>query len=339
MILQSVLWKDGEIVIIDQTKLPERLEYKTLKNIDDVTEAILNMRVRGAPLLGAIGALGLALIAYNNRYKNREELLRLLDDARKKILDTRPTAVNLAWGVNRVYKKALETEGDIDTIVEEATKILHEDIRINRSIASLGSKLINDGDTILTHCNTGSLATVSIGTALGVILEALREGKNFEVYITETRPKLQGARLTAFELLLAGKTPTLIVDSAVAYTIKNKKINKIFVGADRILKDGTTYNKIGTLQIALAAKEYGAEFYVVAPSSTFDLEHEKKEIEVEIRDGKEITHIGNVRIAPEGVNTFNPAFDETPPKFITAFITEKGIIEKPFHTNIPKILS
>jgi methylthioribose-1-phosphate isomerase len=338
MILKSVFWKEGKIIIIDQTKLPGKLEYRTLDSIDDVIEAIVNMRVRGAPLLGVVGALSMALTAYKHRDRGGEEIIKALESARNKVVKSRPTAVNLEWGVNRVLKRARETSGDYKAIVKEAITVMNEDIMVNARMARVGSELIEDGDRILTHCNTGSLATVSIGTALGVILEAIKQGKNIEVYITETRPVLQGARLTAFELILAGIKPILIVDSAVAFTIKKKGINKIFVGADRILRDGTTYNKIGTLQIALAAREYGAEFYVVAPTSTFDLVRGREDIEIEIRGKDEITRIKGIRIAPDDVETYNMAFDETPPELIKGFITEKGIIRPPFSENINRVV-
>lgn len=338
MILKSIFWKEGKIVIIDQTMLPDRLEYRVLSDVDDVIDAIINMRVRGAPLLGVIGALAIALTAYKYRDRKRKEMIRELEIVGEKIVKSRPTAVNLEWGVNRLLKKARETDGDYNKIINEALTVMNEDIMVNTTIAKIGSELIKDGDRVLTHCNTGSLATVEVGTALGVILEAIKQGKNIKVFITETRPVLQGARLTAFELILAGIKPILIVDSAVAFTIKSKNINKVFVGADRILRDGTTYNKIGTLQIALAAREYGADFYVVAPTSTFDLKRDKKDIEIEIRRKDEITKIRDVRIAPDNVETYNIAFDETPPELIKGFVTEKGIITQPFLENISKII-
>ena len=235
MILKSIFWKEGKIVIIDQTMLPDRLEYRVLSDVDDVIDAIINMRVRGAPLLGVIGALAIALTAYKYRDRKRKEMIRELEIVGEKIVKSRPTAVNLEWGVNRLLKKARETDGDYNKIINEALTVMNEDIMVNTTIAKIGSELIKDGDKVLTHCNTGSLATVEVGTALGVILEAIKQGKNIKVFITETRPVLQGARLTAFELILAGIKPILIVDSAVAFTIKNKNINKVFVGADRIL--------------------------------------------------------------------------------------------------------
>lgn len=339
MVLQSIFWKDGKILIIDQTKLPDKLEYITLNTLEDVAEAIVNMKVRGAPLIGVTGALGLALVAYKNRNKSFGELIKLLDEAREILEKTRPTAVNLFWALKQVYETAIKTKGNVEKIVSSALSILKNDIVVNKRIADIGSELIEDGDIILTHCNTGSLATVSIGTALGVILEAHKKGKRFKVFITETRPKLQGARLTAFELVTAGLKPYLIVDSAVAYTVKTMGVNKIFVGADRILRDGTTYNKIGTLQLALAAKKFGSKFYVVAPSSTFDLHSNREDIKVEERDPDEVRMIGNKYITVKDINVYNPAFDETSPDMIDAFITEYGIIEKPFEENIINKLS
>ena len=335
MIIQSILWRDGDIIIVDQTKLPNKLVYKRLKKLDEVLEAIVNMRVRGAPLLGVIAALALALVAVKEK---SDDLLLTLEEAGKKLLNTRPTAVNLEWGVKTIIEYARKNPNR-EEIVKKAVNLLYDDFYINKKIAEIGSKLIKDGDKVLTHCNTGSLATVSIGTALGVILEAIKEGKEFEIYITETRPKLQGSRLTAFELYLAGVDPILIVDSAVAFTIKEKRINKIFVGADRVLRDGTTFNKIGTLQIALAAKEYGADFYVVAPASTFDLNRTIEDVQIELRSEDEVRKIGRHYITIPNIKVYNPAFDLTPPKYITAFITEKGVIYPPFSKNILEIIS
>jgi len=335
MIIQSILWRDGDIIIVDQTKLPNKLIYKRLKKLDDVLEAITSMRVRGAPLLGVIAALSLALVAVKEK---SDDLLLTLKEAGKKLLNTRPTAVNLEWGVKTIIEYA-RINPNREEIVKKAVNLLYNDFYINKKIAEIGSKLIKDGDKVLTHCNTGSLATVSIGTALGVILEAIKEGKEFEIYITETRPKLQGSRLTAFELYLAGVNPILIVDGAVAFTIKGKRINKIFVGADRILRDGTTFNKIGTLQIALAAKEYGADFYVVAPTSTFDLNRTIEDVQIELRSEDEVRKLGGHYITIPKIKVYNPAFDITPPKYITAFITEKGVIYHPFSKNILEIIS
>ncbi|HIE36606.1 TPA: S-methyl-5-thioribose-1-phosphate isomerase, partial [Candidatus Geothermarchaeota archaeon] len=284
MYLRSIEWVDGAIKIIDQTKLPEKLEYKYLTELDDVVEAIKNMRVRGAPLIGITAVLGLALVAYQNKGKSDDELLEILRYAYKRLKSSRPTAVNLVNMMNLLMEYARKNP-DPDDIILYATRLMDQDIETNRKLSEYGSNLIEDGDIVLTHCNTGSLATVSIGTALGVILRAFEKGKNFKVVITETRPKLQGARITAFELLYAGIKPILIVDSAVSYAIKSIGITKIFVGADRILRDGTTFNKIGTYQIAITANYHNIPFYVVAPTSTLDLINDVEGVVIENRDG------------------------------------------------------
>jgi methylthioribose-1-phosphate isomerase len=333
------MWKKGKIVIIDQTKLPHKLVYKELSNIDDVVEAIINMRIRGAPLLGVAAALGLALVAYHHRDLSRDKLLEKLYVAANKLKKTRPTAVNLFNSIEKMLNIARSSSDISRDVVNAALDALREDIQTNEKIAEIGQEIIDDGDVILTHCNTGSLATVSIGTALGVITEAYKQGKNIKVYFTETRPKLQGARLTAFELLNEGIEAYLITDSAVAYTIKSKNISKVIVGADRILCNGTVYNKIGTYQIAIVSKELGAKFYVVAPSSTFDLQSSEKEVIIEEREKEEVIRILDCQIAPEKISVYNPAFDATPPKYIDGIITEKGLIKPPYERNIKRIIT
>lgn len=329
MYLRSIEWVDGNIKIIDQTKLPESLEYKYLKNIDDVVEAIRNMRVRGAPLIGVTAALGLALVAYQNKDKKSEQLLNILKDAYEKLRNSRPTAVNLVNMMNILMNYA-EQNPFPHKIVSYALELMEKDVETNRKIAEYGSELIEDGDVVLTHCNTGSLATVSVGTALGVILKAFEKGKKFKVIITETRPKLQGARITAFELMYAGIKPILIIDSAVSHVIKSLGVKKIFVGADRILRDGTTFNKIGTYQIAISAKYHDIPFYVVAPTTTFDLTSNIEDVIIENRGKEEVIKCGDRYIAPKDVDVYNPAFDATPPQLISGIVTEQGIYYPPF---------
>lgn len=332
--LQSIYWKNGKIVIIDQTKLPISLEYKVLENIDEVAEAIISMRVRGAPLIGVTAALGLAQVAYQNRDLSKDQLILKLEKAADKLRKTRPTAVNLFFAINRIMSVAYQSPEPARNIIEEALNMLREDIEINQKIAEIGQEIIENGDIILTHCNTGSLATVSVGTALGIITYAHEIGKKIKVYATETRPKLQGARLTMFELLYAGIDSYLIPDTAVAYTMKTKKIKKVIVGADRILRDGTTYNKIGTYQIAIVAREMKIKFYIAAPTSTFDLEKNRESVVIEERGGEEVIYFDKCQIAPSNANVFNPAFDETPPEYIDGIITEYEILKKPFEKNI-----
>lgn len=336
--LKSILWKDGKVVIIDQTKLPASLEYRVLENIDDVAEAIKSMRVRGAPLIGVTAALGLALVAYKYRDMNRDHVINELEKAAGILRKTRPTAVNLFYAIDRVMSSVYSSSNPAEAAINEALRIYNEDIEANRRMAELGASLIDDGDVILTHCNTGSLATVSIGTALGAIIYAHNQGKKIKVYATETRPKMQGSRLTMFELINAGVDAYLIPDTAVAYTFMNKDINKVFVGADRILMDGTLYNKIGTFQIALIAKFFNAEFYTVAPFSTIDLKSKRGDVIIEERSKDELIFINGVQTAPMDAKVFNPAFDMTPPEYITAIVTDKGIIRPPFGEGIRKIL-
>ncbi len=329
MYLRSIEWDDGKIKIIDQTKLPETLEYKYLTSLEDVVEAIRNMRVRGAPLIGATAVLGLALVAYQNRDKSGESLISILKNAYEELRRSRPTAVNLINMMNVLMEYAKKNPVS-HKIVSYALELMEQDVEINRKIAEYGSELIEDGDVVLTHCNTGSLATVSIGTALGVILRAFEKGKKFKVIITETRPKLQGARITAFELIYAGFKPILIVDSAVSHVMKSLGVTKIFVGADRILRDGTTFNKIGTYQIAISAKYHRIPFYVVAPTTTFDLVNNVSDVIIENRDKEEVIKCGGKYIAPIDVDVYNPAFDATPPELISGIVTEKGIYYPPY---------
>ncbi|MDH5461049.1 MAG: S-methyl-5-thioribose-1-phosphate isomerase [Candidatus Bathyarchaeota archaeon] len=327
--MRTIEWKDGTVVTIDQTKLPHTLKFLHINNCKELSLAISEMRLRGAPLLGVAAAYGLALTAYHSKAKEKKELLRELENAANMLMGTRPTAVNLFWAVNRVLKKAKDASGDVKTVVEvvvkEAQKTAEEDVEVNRRIGEHGSKLIDDGDVVLTHCNAGSLATVDYGTALGVIRTAWKQGKQIEVIATETRPKLQGARLTAFELKRDGIPVTLITDSTVGYAMSRGLIKKVVVGADRIVQDAVI-NKIGTYTIAVLADEHSIPFYAAAPTSTFDLVHTSKEVAIEERDPEEITSFGSQRIAPNGVDALNPAFDATPLKYVSAIICENGVL-------------
>jgi len=327
--VRTIEWKDGVVVTIDQTKLPNELVFLNMEKCSDVSSAIENMKLRGAPLIGVAAAYGLALTAFHSKAKNREDLIREIEESAENLRKTRPTAVNLFWAINRIVKKAQETSGDskaiAKAIIEEAQRMADEDVEINRKIGKHGSKLIDNGDVVLTHCNAGSLATVDYGTALGVIRAAWNQDKQIKVIATETRPKLQGARLTAYELKRDGIPVTLITDSMVGYVMSKQLVNKVVVGADRIVRDAVI-NKIGTYNIAVLAHEHGIPFYVAAPTSTMDLSHTSDDAIIEERNPEEVTHLRSERIAPKGIKVINPAFDITPLRYVSAVITEEGIL-------------
>jgi methylthioribose-1-phosphate isomerase len=327
--MKTIEWEDGEVSTIDQTKLPTQTIRLKLRNCTEVAEAIRRMQIRGAPLLGATAAYGLALAAYHSRARSREELLEELANCAQILKETRPTAVNLFWAIDRMLAKATKTKGDADAIqkmvVEEAQRIAAEDVAANRRIGMHGSALIDDGDTVLTHCNAGSLATVDYGTALGVIRAAWSAGKRIQIIATETRPLLQGARLTAYELSREGIPVTLATDSMVGCLMSKGLIDKVVVGADRIVKDAVV-NKIGTYTISVLAHEHRIPFYVAAPKSTFDLKRLAKDVTVEERSIDEVVKFGDQRIAPPGVLACNPAFDLTPVRYVTAIICEDGVL-------------
>jgi methylthioribose-1-phosphate isomerase len=320
-------------------KLPHKTELLELKSCSEVAEAIKNMKIRGAPLIGAAAAYALALTAHHSKAKRRKQLIRELEEAAETLRKTRPTGVNLFWAVDRILNKARTFQGSVKElaalIIDEANRIAEEDVAANRSIGRHGAILINDGDTVLTHCNAGALATVDYGTAIGVIRAVVEQGKKVRVIATETRPKLQGARLTAYELMRDGIPVTLISDTMVGYVMYKRMVDKVIVGADRIVRDAVI-NKIGTYQIAILAKEHGIPFYVAAPKSTFDLAHRAADITIEERNPEEVTYIGSMRIAPEGVQALNPAFDITPIKHVTAIICEEGILYKDDLTKISR---
>ena len=329
--MRTIEWQNGTVLTIDQTRLPHETVILKMKSCEEIAEAIKSMRIRGAPLLGAAAAYALALTAHYSKAKNREEIVKELEKAADLLRKTRPTAVNLFWAIERILTKAKGFSGNAKAlaaaVVEEAKKIADEDAAANRLIGKYGAQLISKGDTVLTHCNAGALATVEYGTALGVIRAAWEQGKKVKVFATETRPKLQGARLTAYELVRDGIPVTLITDSMVGYVMQKRLVNKVVVGADRIVKDAVI-NKIGTFTVAVLAKEHGIPFYVAAPKSTFDLKITSADVIIEERDPKEVTNIGSIRIAAEGVNILNPAFDVTPLKYVTAIICESGILFK-----------
>ena len=330
MELRTVEWKDDSVIMIDQTKLPNELVFAKYTDYNDVAEAIRTLVVRGAPAIGVSGAFGMALAVLQSSSENIEGLLSDLKKAKKILFETRPTAVNLSWGLEKIMKIAEQgkTVSEIkDIVVAKAKEMAEDDININKKMGKNGAKLFENNDTIMTHCNAGALATVAYGTALGVIRATNESGKNIKVIATETRPVQQGSRLTAFELKHDGIDVILIPDTAVGYTMANNLVNGVVVGADRILQTGHVFNKIGTYQVATMAKQHNIPFYVAAPLSTFDLESRPEAIIIEQRKPSEVTRIGDKKTAPDGIDVINPAFDMTPPDLISGIITEKGIVE------------
>ena len=326
--MRTITWQDGTVITIDQTRLPLETVTLKIKTVEEMAEAIKNLRVRGAPLLGAAAAFGLALAAYHSHASCVSELLAELEDAAQTLRSTRPTAVNLFWAANRVLEKARDFKGDVEElksiVIIEAQSIADEDAAANQAMGENGATLINDGNVILTHCNAGALATVEFGTALGMIRAAWKQGKKIRVIATETRPLLQGARLTAYELKRDGIPVTLITDSMVGYVMQKRLVDKVVVGADRIVQDAVI-NKIGTFTVAVLAHEHGVPFYVAAPKSTFDLSRTSADVVIEERKSAEVTHYGGQQVAAEGVGVLNPAFDITPLKYVSAIIHEGGV--------------
>jgi methylthioribose-1-phosphate isomerase len=329
--MRTIKWQYGSVITVDQTKLPLETVTLKIKTVDEMAEAIKYLRVRGAPLLGACAAFGIALAAYNSKACCVSELLAELEAAAEILKNTRPTAVNLFWAADRVLGKARDFSGNVQGlktfVIKEAQKIAEEDAEANRLIGENGAVLIDNGDVILTHCNAGELATVEYGTALGVIRTALKQGKKIKVIATETRPLLQGARLTAYELKRDEIPVTLITDSMVGYVMSKNLVDKVVVGADRVVRDGVA-NKIGTLTIAVLAHENRVPFYVAAPKSTFDLTRTSSDIIIEQRKPEEVTHYGGKQVAAEGIDVLNPAFDITPLKYVSAIIHEDGVYYK-----------
>ena len=340
MDMKTVEWKNNSVIMIDQTKLPNELVLVTFTDFHDVAKAIKNLVVRGAPAIGVSGAFGMALAVLQSNATSNEELLSHLENAKKILFATRPTAVNLEWGLEKIMSVA-KTGDTVDRIKElvisEAKKMADEDIKINKTMGKNGSVLFDNDDTIMTHCNAGALATVAYGTALGVIRATKESGKNVKVIATETRPIQQGSRLTAFELKHDGFDVSLIPDTAVGYSMANGLVNKVVVGADRIVKTGHVFNKIGTYQVATMAKQHGIPFYVAAPLSTIDMKTNAEDVIIEMRKGTEVTGIGDKKTAPDDINVINPAFDMTPPELISGIITEKGVAKPPFEESIQKL--
>jgi methylthioribose-1-phosphate isomerase len=338
--IKTIVWKDNSVVLIDQNALPIDEHYLTCKSYQEVISAIKDLTVRGAPAIGVAAAMGAALGANALSAMTPEKFGKAFLAICDEIAQSRPTARNLFWALERM-KKCLEKDllsGRhilVQKLIAEAKLIGTEDIAVNRRMGRYGSSLLVDGDNILTHCNAGALATAGYGTALGVIRAAKEQGKKLHVYVDETRPVLQGARLTAWELKKEKIPATLITDNMAGYLMQQGKIDKVIVGADRIAGNGDTANKIGTYSLAVLAGAHGIPFYVAAPLSTIDVSRKTgAEIPIEERAAVEVSHFRNVPTAPKGMKVYNPAFDVTPAKYISAIITERGILRKPYLKSI-----
>ncbi len=338
---KAIEWLDDKLRILDQSKLPWEQALANLANYQDVALAIKEMRIRGAPAIGVAAAYGIALGAQDIKTTDEDNFRNQLNQVMQTLATTRPTAVNLFQAINRM-RKITALGGNIleikEALIAEAKKIHQEEIEATKRLSQLGAELIQVGFTILTHCNAGSLATAGYGTALGVIKTAKEQGKRVSVIVTETRPLLQGARLTTWELKQEGIPVTLITDSMAGYFMHQNKIDCVIVGADRIAANGDVANKIGTYTLAVLAKENDIPFYVAAPTSTIDLSLPSgAEIPIEERDPDEVTHIQGAPIAPKGIKVANPAFDVTPHNYITLIITERGIIKEPYIERLREI--
>lgn len=342
--MKAIEWLGNALRILDQTKLPHEIVYRDALSYKDVADAIEHMEVRGAPAIGAAVAYGFALGALEYQ-GDWEGLPGFMEEVQDRLSETRPTAVNLFWALRRMEDRLRECRDvdDIDELrailIEEADRIAEDDRRMNRLIGEYGNEIVPEKGNVLTHCNAGALATVEYGTALSVIRKAHEMGKAVHVYADETRPLLQGARLTTLELI-GDKIPvTLIADSMAGYLMQQGKVDLVIVGADRIAANGDTANKIGTYSLAVLAQAHGIPFYVAAPTSTIDLKVATgQEIPIEERPAKEIRECFGVAIAPKEVNVYNPAFDVTPAKYITGIITEKGIVAAPYSVNLLKLM-
>lgn len=340
---RTVFWQNGQLCLIDQRILPGKFEIISLNSYQSVAEAIKTMVVRGAPAIGAAAAFGMALAAFQSTATTVVELLADLNAAADVLAASRPTAVNLFWGIKRMLAHAEgHTYPDVaalrQALLSQAQQIADEDVAINQRIGAHGAALLPNEATVIHHCNTGSLATVLWGTALGVIRSAHVMGKKLHVLVDETRPRLQGARLTSWELKQVGIPHTIIADGAAGHYMRRHGVDACLVGADRIAANGDTANKIGTYSLAVLAKEHHVPFYVVAPWSTLDMSLAHGDlIPIEERSPDEVTTLEGVRIAPEGVNAGNPAFDVTPNHYITALVTEYGVIRPPFVVNLRQL--
>jgi methylthioribose-1-phosphate isomerase len=338
--LKSIEWNKGKPKILDQLVLPHKTAYVLSKNYKETAETIRSMKIRGAPAIGVAAAFGMAQAALASKAKDADALQKDLEKAGAFLKATRPTAVNLAWAVERMLHTLHQNRtSKVDRLkkllADEAQAISSEDAALCDAIALHGGSLLRDGDRVLTHCNTGALATAGVGTALGVITSAFKAGKKLSVWVDETRPYLQGARLTAFELAAAGVPHTLVTDNSAALLMSKKLVDLVIVGADRITAQGDAANKIGTYGLAIIAKEHGVPFYVAAPFSTIDLTLEKGEdIPIEERSADEVLYVQGKAIAPKGTKAAHYGFDVTPNKYISGIITEKGILRAPYKQSL-----
>ena len=340
--MQSIAWANGKVRLLDQTRLPQELVFLEIDDYRQMIEAIQALRIRGAPALGVAAAYGILLGALGIATDDPAQFLAELEQVTLEIVASRPTAANIAWAAGRMREAALG-QGQVsqmkETLLREAARILAEDVETNKRLGGHGAALIPDNATVLTHCNTGSLATAGYGTALGVIRAARDQGKRLHIIATETRPLLQGARLTAWELVQDGIPATLITDSMAGYFLHSGKTDCVIVGADRIAMNGDVANKIGTYAIAVIARENGIPFYVAAPTSTIDRALATGDgIPIEERRPEEVTGFGGVQTAPEGIGIANPAFDVTPHRYISAIVTEVGVARDPYDISLPRML-
>lgn len=340
----TIRWIDGVVRMLDQRLLPEAEIYRDFTRCSEVASAIHDMVIRGAPAIGVAAGYGLALIAFHSKKHRITDFIDELNIGMQELKDSRPTAVNLFWAIKRI--KAIIDEADNvnldqlrERIIANAVEIADEDVQMNLSMAKNGQQFIPDNANVIHHCNTGTLAATGIGTALGVLRMAHENGKRIHVFVDETRPRLQGARLTSWELKKLGIPHTVIVDSASGYFMKRMKIDACFVGCDRIAANGDVANKIGTYNLAIVAKAHGVSFYSVGPTSSIDMSITSgEEIPIEERSAREIISIGEQQITPQGVHVANPAFDITPAKYVSAIITERGVAYAPFEKSIRKLV-
>jgi methylthioribose-1-phosphate isomerase len=341
---RTIEWRGDRVILLDQTRLPQEEVYLECRRPEELAKAIRDLVIRGAPAIGVAAAMGLALAARCIDAKNGPEFLQQLETYKDLLLQTRPTAVNLRWALDRQWRRIQElADPEPDSVraalEEEAQQIFIEDILTNAAIGKAGAQIVPAGATILTHCNAGALATAGYGTALGVVRAAQAQGKDVSVLADETRPFLQGVRLTAWELQKDGVPVTVITDNMAGHLMRTGEVSLVIVGADRIAANGDTANKIGTYSLAVLARENGVPLYVAAPSSTFDPSLPSgKEIPIEERGMDEVLQIGSIRMAPEGVGARYPAFDVTPHGLISGIITERGIIKPPLPENVPAFL-
>ncbi len=344
--MRTVWWEDGVVKLIDQLRLPQELAVVECRTAAQVAHAIRSMQLRGAPAIGVAAAFGLALAAQESRASDPSSLLADLRSAAAGLRSTRPTAINLAWALDRMLRRAEDaaSRGDVGllrrALASEAQVMADEDVAANRAMGAYGQVLIPDGANVLTHCNAGALATVDWGTALGVIRSAHEAGKRLHVWVDETRPYLQGARLTAWELQQAGIPCTLITDNMAAYFMQQGKVDLVILGADRVAANGDFANKIGTYGLAVLARAHGIPFYSAAPTSTIDMSiPDGSCIPIEQRSSDEVTHLRGVRLAPEGIRAAHPAFDVTPHEYLTALITEKGVARPPYVEGLRRVMA